>query len=167
MPLMIRRGSGLAFALGALFMWALQQTGLPERQAEAGSRTLDRAGFDAALRTVLERYVDPIESSPVLTETLRRIVSGLDTYSHFLTADERAEIRQRSRGGSTGMETTLHRTEPGARKPASLEISAVLPRSPRRKVSFTRASNLISAGKRRLPAVQASSAALLLGAVHR
>ena len=110
-------------------MWAVQ-SGWPERQAEAGSHTLSRTGFDAALRTVLERYVDPIESSPVLTETLKRIVSGLDTYSHFLTADERAEIRQRSRGGSTGMETLLHRAEPGARKPASLEITAVLPGSP-------------------------------------
>ena len=146
-------------------MWAVQQ-GWPERQAEAGSHTLSRAGFDAALRTVLERYVDPVESSPVLTETLKRIVSGLDTYSHFLTADERAEIRQRSRGGSTGMETLLHRAEPGARKPASLEISAVLPGSPAEAAGLHPGDQILKIRGQDVGFLlsQAEAAALLMGA---
>ena len=165
MAFMSKRGSGLAFALGALSMWAVQ-TGWPERQAEAGSHTLDRAGFDAALRTVLERYVDPIESSPVLADTLRRIVSGLDTYSHFLTADERAEIRQRNRGGSPGMETTLHRAEPGARKPAWLEISAVLPGSPAERAGLGPGDQILKIRGQEVGFLlsQAEVAALLLGA---
>lgn len=165
MAFMSKRGSGLAFALGALCMWAVQ-TAWPERQAEAGSHTLDRAGFDAALRTVLDRYVDPIESSPVLADTLRRIVSGLDTYSHFLTADERAEIRQRSRGGSLGMETTLHRAEPGARKPASLEITAVLPGSPAERAGLRPGDQILKIRGQETGFMlsQAEVAALLLGA---
>ena len=165
MARMILRGSGLAFALGALFMWTVQ-TAWPERQAEAGSHTLSRTGFDAALKTVLERYVDPIESSPVLTETLKRIVSGLDTYSHFLTADERAEIRQRSRGGSTGMETQLHRAEPGARKPATLEISAVLPGSPAELAGLHPGDQILKIRGQDVGFLlsQAEAAALLLGA---
>ena len=78
---------------GAQNLWA-------EGTAVANRRHLNRAGFDAALHTVLERYVDPVDASPVLAESLKRVVSGLDSYSHFLTADERDQIRQRSRGGS-------------------------------------------------------------------
>ena len=146
-------------------MWAVQ-TGWPERQAEAGSHTLSRAGFDAALQTVLDRYVDPIESSPVLTETLKRIVSGLDTYSHFLTADERAEIRQRSRGGSSGMETLLRRAEPGVRKPATLEITAVLPGSPAETAGLHPGDQILKIRGQDTGFLlsQAEAAALLLGA---
>ncbi len=146
-------------------MWALQAA-WPERPAEAGSHTLSRTGFDAALKTVLERYVDPIDSSPVLTETLKRIVSGLDTYSHFLTADERTEQRQRNRGGSTGMETLLHRAESGARKPAWLEITAVLPGSPAEKVGLRPGDQILKIGGQDVGFLlsQADAASLLLGA---
>ncbi len=160
---MFSRGTGLAFALGALCMWAVQR--IPG-QAEASSHALTRAGFDTALRTVLDRYVDPIESSPVLVETLKRIVSGLDTYSHFLPADERAELRQRSRGGNTGMETVLHRPEPGARKPATLEITAVLPGSPAEKAGLRPGDHLLKIRGQDVGFLlsQAEAASLLLGA---
>jgi carboxyl-terminal processing protease len=165
MALMIRRGSGIAFALGALCMWTAQVL-WPPAEAEAGSHALSRSGFDAALGTVLERYVDPIDASPVLTETLKRVVSGLDSYSHFLTADERSDIRHRSRGGSTGMETQLHRAEPGARKPASLEISAVLPGSPAERVGLRPGDQILKIRGHDVGFLlsQAEAAALLLGA---
>jgi carboxyl-terminal processing protease len=165
MAVMIRRGTGLAFTLGALCMWAAQSL-WPPTEAEAGSRALDRAGFDVALRTVLERYVDPIESSPVLIDTLKRIVSGLDTYSHFLTAEERTEIRQRSRGGSTGMETLLHRAEPGARKPAWLEISAVIPGSSAERAGLRAGDRILKIRGQDAGFLlsQAEAASLLLGA---
>ncbi len=164
MALMIRRGSGIAFALGAVCMWAAQ-TLWPPAEAEAGSHALSRSGFDAALRTVLERYVDPVDASPVLTEALKRVVSGLDTYSHFLTADERAEIRQRSLGGSTGMEMQLHRAEPGARKLAWLEISAVFPSSPAERLGLRPGDQILKIRGHDVGFLmsQAEAAALLLG----
>jgi hypothetical protein len=113
MALMIRRAAALRSRWAPCVCGRRRCCG-PPGEAEAGSHALSRSGFDAALGTVLERYVDPIDASPVLTETLKRVVSGLDSYSHFLTADERSDIRHRSRGGSTGMETQLHRAEPGA-----------------------------------------------------
>lgn len=113
---------------------AAVQAWWPAAPAQAGSRSLTRAGFDAALQTVLDRYVDPVESSPVLSETLKRVVSGLDAYSHYQTADERQALRQRSKGGTTGMAVSLHRGED--RKPAWLEVSAVLPASPAEKAGL-------------------------------
>ncbi len=166
MALMIRRGSGsgIAFALGAVCMWVVQTLWSPA-EAEAGSHALSHSGFDAALRTVLERYVDPVDASPVLTETLKRVVSGLDSYSHFLTADERSEIRQRSRGGSTGMETQLHRAEAGARRLAWLEISAVFPSSPAERVGLRPGDQILKIRGQDVGFLlsQAEAAALLLG----
>jgi carboxyl-terminal processing protease len=138
---MSRRRTGVAFALGMLCMWAIQ-AGWPERAATAGDRTLSRAGFDAALHTVLDRYVDPVDSSKVLAETLRQVVSGLDPYSHFLTAEERQQLRERSRGGSTGMTVALRRAE--ARKPARLEVGAVLPGSPAEKVGLRAGDQILA-----------------------
>lgn len=128
------RTTGLAFTLGAVTMAAVQAV-WPTRPAEAGSRILSRAGFDSALQTVLDRYVDPVEASPVLTETLKRVVSGLDTYSHYQTADERQTLKSRSKGGTTGMAVSLHRGETG-RKPAWLEVTSVLPASPAEKAGL-------------------------------
>lgn len=165
MALMIRRGSGIAFLLGAACMWATQAL-WPPAEAEAGSHALSRSGFDAALGTVLARYVDPVDASPVLTDTLKRVVSGLDSYSHFLTADERREIRERSRGGSPGMEIQLHRAEPAARKPAWLEISAVFPGSPAERVNLRPGDQILKIRGHDVSFLlsQAEAAALLLGA---
>lgn len=116
----------LAFVLGAATMWAAQRW---EPEAEA-SRMLGADAFGKALRTVLDRYVDPVEPSHLLADSLKRIVSGLDRHSHYLTAEERQLLRQRGRGGATGMTVEFHRAEPGARKPAALEIVSVLPGSP-------------------------------------
>ena len=161
---MMRRGTVLAFALGASCMWVGQ--GLwPEREAEASRRNLNRASFDAALHTVLERYVDPVDASPVLAESLKRVVSGLDSYSHFLTADERDQIRQRSRGGTTGMAMQLHRAEPGSRKPAWLEISAVLPDSPAERAGLRAGDQILKIRGQEVAFLlsQAEAEALLLG----
>lgn len=142
MPGMSWRSTGLGFTLGAVTM-AVVQAVWPTAPAEAGSRALSRAGFDAALQTVLDRYVDPVEASPVLTDTLKRVVSGLDTYSNFQTADERQTLRQRSRGGTTGMAVSLHRGEAG-RRPAWLEVSAVLPASPADKAGLQTGDKILA-----------------------
>lgn len=143
---------------GAQNLWA-------EGTAAANRRHLNRAGFDAALHTVLERYVDPVDASPVLAESLKRVVSGLDSYSHFLTADERDQIRQRSRGGTTGMAMLLHRAEPGSRKPAWLEISAVLPDSPAERAGLRPGDQLLKIRGQEVAFLlsQAEAEALLLG----
>lgn len=164
MPVMMRRCTVLAFALGAICMQAAHSL-WPESEAEAGSRNLNRAGFDAALHTVLDRYVDPVEASPVLAESLKRIVSGLDSYSHFLTAEERRQIRDRNRGGTTGMAMKLHRAEPGSRKPASLEVTAVLPDSPAQRAGLQPGDQLLKIGGEEVAFLlsQAEAEALLLG----
>lgn len=125
--------SFLAFSLGAAVMWCIK-AGPPD--AQAGSNNLGTDAYGKALRTVLDRYVDPVEPSRVLAESLKRIVSGLDRHSHYLTADERTLLKQRSRGGTTGMVVEFQRAEPGARKPARLEVSAVLPGSPAEKIGL-------------------------------
>lgn len=164
MPVMMRRCTVLAFALGALCMQAVHSL-WPEGEAEAGPRNLNRAGFDAALHTVLDRYVDPVEASPVLAESLKRIVSGLDSYSHFLTAEERKQIRDRNRGGTTGMAMKLHRAEPGSRKPAWIEITAVLPDSPAQRVGLQPGDQLLKIRGQEVAFLlsQAEAEALLLG----
>jgi carboxyl-terminal processing protease len=124
--------SFLAFSLGAATMWCVQST-LPDAQA---GNSLGTDAYGKALRTVLDRYVDPVEPGRVLAESLKRIVSGLDRHSHYLTADERALLKQRSRGGTTGMIVEFQRAEPGSRKPARLEVSAVLPGSPAEKIGL-------------------------------
>ncbi|WP_224197156.1 S41 family peptidase [Nannocystis pusilla] len=124
--------SFLAFSLGAAVMWCIK-AGPPEAQA---GNNLGTDAYGKALRTVIDRYVDPVEPSRVLAESLKRIVSGLDRHSHYLTADERALLKQRSRGGSTGMVVELQRAEPGTRKPARLEVVAVLPGSPAEKIGL-------------------------------
>ncbi|MCY1011238.1 hypothetical protein OV079_37900 [Nannocystis pusilla] len=129
---MSRWRSLLAFSLGAAAMWCVQ-SGLPDAQA---GNNLGTDAYGKALRTVLDRYVDPVEPSRVLAESLKRIVSGLDRHSHYLTADERALLKQRSRGGTTGMIVEFQRAEAGSRKPARLEVSAVLPGSPAEKVGL-------------------------------
>jgi carboxyl-terminal processing protease len=116
----------LAFILGAATMWAIQRA---EPEA-AASRQLGADAFGKALRTVLDRYVDPVEPGQILADSLKRIVSGLDRHSHYLPAEERQLLRQRGRGGTAGMMVEFSRAEPGARKPAALEIVSVLPGSP-------------------------------------
>ncbi|WAS93882.1 S41 family peptidase [Nannocystis punicea] len=132
MNLVSRWRSFLAFSLGAATMWCVQ-SGLPDAQA---GNSLGTDAYGKALRTVLDRYVDPVEPGRVLAESLKRIVSGLDRHSHYLTADERALLKQRSRGGTTGMIVEFQRAEPGSRKPARLEVSAVLPGSPAEKIGL-------------------------------
>lgn len=164
MPVMMHRCTVLAFALGALCMQAVHSL-WPEAEAEAGPRNLNRAGFDAALHTVLDRYVDPVEASPVLAESLKRIVSGLDSYSNFLTADERKQIRDRNRGGTTGMAMKLHRAEPGSRKPASIEVTAVLPDSPAQRAGLQPGDQLLKIRGQEVAFLlsQAEAEALMLG----
>lgn len=156
--------TGVVFTLGAVAMAAVQAW-WPTPQAEAGSRTLNRAGFDAALQTVIDRYVDPVEASPVLAETLKRVVSGLDPYSHYLTADERQTLRDRSKGGTSGMSVTLHRGEAG-RRPAWLEVTAVLPTSPAEKAGLQPGDRILAIRGQEVAFMlsQAEVEALLAGA---
>ncbi|HEY8380444.1 MAG TPA: S41 family peptidase [Nannocystis sp.] len=124
----------LAFSLGAATMWCVQ---VSTREAQAGHRsTLGAEGFGKVIRTVLERYVDPVEPGQVLAQSLKQVVGGLDRHSHYLTAEERQQLRQRSRGGTTGMMVEFHRAEAGKRQPARLEVAAVLPGSPAEKIGL-------------------------------
>lgn len=129
----------VAFSLGAAMMWWVQ-SGAPEAQA---GNNLGTEAYGKALRTVLDRYVDPVEPSRVLAESLKQIVSGLDRHSHYLTADERQQLRQRSRGGLTGMVVEFQRGEPGTRTPARLEVASVLPGSPAEKIGLQAGDSIL------------------------
>ncbi len=132
--------TAVAFALGAATMWFFH-TGAPEAQA---GRTLNADAFGKALKTVLERHVEAVEPSRALEDSLKRIVSGLDRYSHYLTAEERLQLKQRSRGGLTGMVVDFRRAE--ARKPATLVVAAVLPGSPAEKVGLAAGDSILKIG---------------------
>ena len=110
----------LAFSAGIALTLAIQAI-WPMGQAEAGKPGLSREGFDRALDTVLDRHVDPVDQSRVLTGALKHLVHGLDDYSHYLTAAERKVLSKRGHGGATGMSTHYHRGEPG--KPAPSDAS--------------------------------------------
>ncbi len=131
----------LAFSLGVATMWCIQAS-TPEVQA--GPR-LGTDAYSRALATVLDRYVDPVEPGQLLAESLKQIVSGLDRYSHYLTAEERQLLKQRTRGGgSSGLLVEFHRADLGARQPGRLEIAAVLPGSPAEKSGLTPGDQVLS-----------------------
>jgi carboxyl-terminal processing protease len=116
------RGLALGFVLGA----AVTAAGIAAvRRADAG-KPLGRESFHSALDLVLERYVEPVDPAEVMARGLKHMVSGLDGYSHYLTAAERRAAQAMLRdGASTGLTVQMRGTGEARR----LEILAVEPGS--------------------------------------
>ncbi len=110
------------------------QRAIPE--ADAGKPKqgpLERKEFHATLDVVLDRYVEPVDTPEVMARGLKHMVSGLDPYSHYLTAAERARAQKlQHQGAEAGLVTALHHDGRGAK----LEIIAVHPGSPAAKLGL-------------------------------
>ncbi|WP_157595591.1 S41 family peptidase [Plesiocystis pacifica] len=135
----------LGIALGVVGTLAVQRAQpalLPDARAAKPKASLDRDSFHAALDTVLDRYVEPVDASTVLTRGLQHMVAGLDPYSHYLSADQRALAKKRQRqGAEAGLVTTLHRRADGS---AHLEVLAVHPESPGARAGLRPGDELVS-----------------------
>jgi len=115
------------FASGVMVAGAVALLGeraVPEAGA-AGSR-FDRDAFHQALDAVLDRYVDPVDGSELLTRGLKHMVAGLDSHSVFLTAEERRALNGR-KDGTAGLAVHLHAAPGGDDR--VLEVMGVLPGS--------------------------------------
>lgn len=115
------------FASGVVVAGAVALLGgraVPEAGA-AGSR-FDRDAFHQALDAVLDRYVDPVDGSELLTRGLKHMVAGLDSHSVFLTAQERKALGER-KDGTAGLAVHLHVAPGGGDR--TLEVMGVLPGS--------------------------------------
>lgn len=113
------------------------QAGIPDAQAGKGKDKgqLERQEFHDSLDMVLDRYVEPVDAPELMSRGLKHMVSGLDPYSHYMTAGERELAQKRaSQGAETGLVTTLHRGGSGAA--AELEVIAVHPDSPADKLDL-------------------------------
>jgi len=139
-----RRSTLVALLCGAGLTLAAQSI-LGIDAAEAGRSGLTKEGFNAALDTVLDRYVDPVDQSRVLAVALKQVVGGLDEHSHYLTASERKALGRRALG-SSGVITRLHRAEPGSRRAAWIEVAAVLPDSSAAKVGIEAGDQILRIG---------------------
>jgi carboxyl-terminal processing protease len=105
-------------------------------EADAGKPKqgpLEREEFHQTLDVVLDRYVEPVDAPKVMARGLKHMVSGLDPYSHYLTAAERDRARKlQQQGAEAGLMTALHRDE----QRAELEIIGVHPGSPAAKLGL-------------------------------
>ncbi|HVH99467.1 MAG TPA: S41 family peptidase [Enhygromyxa sp.] len=110
------------------------QRAIPEADAGKNKKgPLEREEFHQTLDVVLDRYVEPVDAPQVMARGLKHMVSGLDPYSHYLTADERAKARKlQQQGAEAGLMTTLHRDA----QRAELEIVGVHPGSPADKLGL-------------------------------
>ncbi|MFO7567802.1 MAG: S41 family peptidase [Enhygromyxa sp.] len=117
------------------------QRGIAE--AEAGKNKkgpLERKEFHQTLDVVLDRYVEPVDTPEVMARGLKHMVSGLDPYSHYLTADERARAKKlQHQGAEAGLVTSMHRGSQGS----ELEIVAVHPGSPADKLGLAAGGRLL------------------------
>ena len=121
------------------------QAGLSEAQAGKGKTKgqLERQEFHDSVDVVLDRYVEPVDAPELMSRALKHMVSGLDAYSHYMTADERelAQLR-RSQGAETGLVTTLRHTGSGGS--AELEVIAVHPGSPADKLDIDPGTRVVA-----------------------
>lgn len=135
----------LGVVLGVAGTLAVQQ-GLLESEADAGKQRkaqLERQHFHDSFDLVLDRYVEPVNGPEVMGRGLKHMVSGLDPYSHYLTADERKLARKRQRqGGESGLVTRLDR-DPRAES-STVEVVAVEPGSPADKLGLAAGDRILS-----------------------
>jgi len=129
------RGSVLlGISLGVLGTLAVQQLASDASAAKPSKAPLERQEFHDTLDVVLDRYVEPVDTPSVMSRGLKHMVAGLDPYSHYMTAKERALAQKRAReGAEAGLVTTL-RGAGGAL--AELEVIAVHPGSPAAKLGI-------------------------------
>ena len=89
---------------------------------------------------MLDRYVEPVDTPEVMARGLKHMVSGLDPYSHYLTADERTRAQKlQHQGAEAGLVTSLHHGPQGG----ELEIVAVHPGSPADKLGLAAGDRLV------------------------
>lgn len=108
--------------------------------ASSAPAVFDRAAFHQALDAVLDRYVEPVDGPTLLADGLKHIVAGLDSHSHFLTADERKALRVRAQGGVSGLTVHLKSEQD---KDRIVEITGVLPRSPAAKAGLSTGDHIL------------------------
>lgn len=136
-----RSSLALGLVLGIAGTLALQRA-LPE--AEAGKPKkgpLDRQEFHQTLDVVLDRYVEPVDAPQVMARGLKHMVSGLDPYSHYLTAKERDRARKlQQQGAEAGLMTSLQRSG----QQAELEIVGVHPGSPAAKLGLAAGDRILA-----------------------
>ncbi len=105
------------------------------REAAAGqpskTSTIDRQQFHDALDLVLDRHIDPVDPRALMAEGLKHMAGGLDSYSNFLTAEERELARKREQqGADAGMVVRLSAGPLGDGESQALEVVAVMPGGP-------------------------------------
>jgi len=115
-----------AFALGGLTTALVQRSDAWPRATARGR--LDRDAFHAAVDTIVDRHVDPVDADAAYARALKHMVAGLDPYSHYLGRDERRRLGARARHGvSPGL--ALHFGRGDADERMRVEIAAVVPGS--------------------------------------
>jgi carboxyl-terminal processing protease len=144
--------------------------------AHAGGRSkLARDGFQEALDTVFERYVEPVNEPDLLAGALEHVVAGLDPHSHYLSADERATLRRKARGGHSGLAVVMHTQDCDSERPCHdakraarwLEVIAVESGSPADKAGIAPGDHILELRNRSIEQLssQLEADTLLLGAV--
>jgi carboxyl-terminal processing protease len=145
------RGSLLVgLALGVAATLGVQRFGselLGVREADAGKPKqgpLERAQFHDTLDVVLDRYVEAVDAPEVMARGLKHMVGGLDPYSHYLTAAERAQAQKlQAQGAEAGLVTRFHLDPTGVAEP-SLDIVAVHPGSPAAKLGLAAGDRIVA-----------------------
>jgi len=150
-----RRGVATGFVLGVACTLV---AGALVRPAEAKRRaSFDRQTFEEALSYVLDRYVEPLDESRLLSHGLKQIVAELDPHSHYLTAEERRALQRRTREGGPGFAATLRGT--------TIEVVAVEPGSPAAELGMVPGDTILELDGRPVASLrtQAEIDALLRG----
>jgi carboxyl-terminal processing protease len=126
----VTRRFAAGFALGfAVAIVAARWFGDPEHARAAPDSRLDRPAFSRVVDTVLDRYVDPIADEELFARGLKHMLAGLDTHSHYMTAGERKALKQRAKGGTSGLTVALE-SDVARERSRRLEVLAVAPGSP-------------------------------------
>jgi carboxyl-terminal processing protease len=156
----------VGFALGVVTTLALGALW----EARAGGRaTLARDGFQEALDTVFDHYIEPVDEPALLAGALGSVVAELDPHSHYLSAQERNALRRRARGGHSGlavvMKTAQAGTTGGGRR--WLEVVAVEPGSAADRAGIAPGDHILELGGHAAQTLssQLEADALLVGAV--
>ncbi len=92
---------------------------------------IDRQQFHDALDLVLDRHVDPVDPQLLMALGLKHMAGGLDSYSNFLTAQERELARKREQqGADAGLVVRLIAGPLGDSESQVLEVVALTPGGP-------------------------------------